>query len=253
MNSISMIEQLNMVKEERFHLLQDQMQIKESRIKLENDLKELTLNFNESKDSLNYIEDRLKFILDKINLYDSKILYINDHIDEYEQCEEMFQIKKELEDEIKEFKEGEKNFESQLIEIQEKKENNLEKMKLLTDNINIIQNYEFYLSEKIREIDNGILMFENLIREQQIKELIEDKKNYEFEKYKYKDIKSKFNDVIIYDTCHICLENYLENDDISIFSCDKHIFHFKCLNEWMLYKPICPICKSLYLKKEIKK
>ena len=244
-----MIDLLNMLKEEKINLLQDKNDIKQSRIKLEKDLLEITTNYNETKDSLDNIEEKLKFILEKINLYDSKIIYINEHIDEYEQCEEMFEIKKEIEDEIKEFKENETNINNQLIEIKGKKNNNLKRIKILKENIVTIQNYEIYLSEKLREIDEGILNFENIIREEQLKNLINEKK-YELKISKFNQVKNKFCNAIIYENCQICLNNFSDDDEISLFTCQKHIFHFKCLNEWIQYKPVCPICREIYSEKK---
>ena len=243
-----MIDLLNMLKEEKINLLQDKNDIKQSRIKLEKDLLEITTNYNETKDSLDNIEEKLKFILEKINLYDSKIIYINEHIDEYEQCEEMFEIKKEIEDELKEFKENETNINNQLIEIQGKKNNHLKRIKILKENIITIQNYEIYLSEKLREIDEGILNFENIIREEQLKNLINEKK-YELKISKFNQVKNKFCNAIIYENCQICLNNFSDDDEISLFTCQKHIFHFKCLNEWIQYKPVCPICREIYSEK----
>ena len=244
-----MIDLLNMLKEEKINLLQDKNDIKQSRIKLEKDLLEITTNYNETKDSLDNIEEKLKFILEKINLYDSKIIYINEHIDEYEQCEEMFEIKKEIEDELKEFKENETNINNQLIEIQGKKNNNLKRIKILKENIITIQNYEIYLSEKLREIDEGILNFENIIREEHLKNLINEKK-YELKISKFNQVKNKFCNAIIYENCQICLNNFSDDDEISLFTCQKHIFHFKCLNEWIQDKPVCPICREIYSEKK---
>ena len=244
-----MIDLLNMLKEEKINLLQDKNDIKQSRIKLEKDLLEITTNYNETKDSLNNLEEKLKYILEKINLYDSKIIYINQHIDEYEQSEEIFEIKKEIEDELKEFKENETNINNQLIEIQGKKNNNLKRIKILKENIVTIQNYEIYLSEKLREIDEGILNFENIIREEQLKNLINEKK-YKLKISKFNQVKNKFCNAIIYENCQICLINFSDEDDISLFSCLKHFFHFKCLNEWIKYKPICPICREIYTEKK---
>ena len=244
-----MIDLLNMLKEEKINLLQDKNDIKQSRIKLEKDLLEITTNYNETKDSLDDIEEKLKFILEKINLYDSKIIYINEHIDEYEQCEEMFEIKKEIEDELKEFKENETNINNQLIEIQGKKNNHLKRIKILKENIITIQNYEIYLSEKLSGVDERILNFENIIREEYLKNLINEKK-CELKISKFNQVKNKFCNAIIYENCQICLNNFFDDDEISLFTCQKHIFHFKCLNEWIQYKPVCPICREIYSEKK---
>ena len=244
-----MIQQLYLIKQERKYLLDDQEEIKESRIKLENDLKDAILDYKDTKNYLKEIEKNSNFISDKINIYDNKILYINENIDEYEQCEEMFEIKKEIEDELKEFKENETNINNQLIEIQGKKNNHLKRIKILKENIITIQNYEIYLSEKVREIDEGILNFENIIREEQMKNLINEKK-YKLKISKFNQVKNKFCNAIIYENCQICLNNFYDDDEISLFTCQKHIFHFKCLNEWIQYKPVCPICRELYSEKK---
>ena len=110
-----MIQQLYLIKQERKYLLDDQEEIKESRIKLENDLKDAILDYKDTKNYLKEIEKNSNFISDKINIYDNKILYINENIDEYEQCEEMFKIKSELEESVKEFKEEQKDFKNKLI------------------------------------------------------------------------------------------------------------------------------------------
>ena len=243
-----MIQQLYLIKQERKYLLDDQEEIKESRIKLENDLKDAILDYKDTKNYLKEIETNSNFISDKINIYDNKILYINENLDEYEQCEEMFKIKSDLEESVKEFKEEQKDFKNKLIVFQQKKKNYLKKIKLLNEGINKIQIYEIYLDERLNKINNIVLMFENMINEQQ-NNLIEAEQKFEFEKCKFKEI-SKFKDVIIYESCQICLGDFLDDDDISIFSCNKHILHSQCLNEWMLYEQICPICKTLYSKKQ---
>lgn len=116
-----MIQQLYLIKQERKYLLDDQEEIKESRIKLENDLKDAILDYKDTKNYLKEIEKNSNFISDKINIYDNKILYINENIDEYEQCEEMFKIKSELEESVKEFKEEQKDFKNKLIVFHQKK------------------------------------------------------------------------------------------------------------------------------------
>ena len=249
MNDNSMIDLLNILREERKNLLQDQKDIKQNRIKLEKDLLEITTNYNETKDSLNNLEEKLKYILEKINLYDSKIIYINQHIDEYEQSEEIFEIKKEIEDELKEFKDDGVNINNQLIEIKGEKNYTFERIKLLKEKIITIKNYEIYLSEKLRDIDERILNFENIIREEYLKNLINEKK-CELKISKFNQVKNKFCNAIIYENCQICLINFSDEDDISLFSCLKHFFHFKCLNEWIKYKPICPICREIYTEKK---
>ncbi len=78
--------------------------------------------------------------------------------------------------------------------------------------------------------------------------LINDKK-YELKISKFNQVKNKFCNAIIYENCQICLNNFYDDDEISLFTCQKHIFHFKCLNEWIQYKPVCPICREIYSEK----
>jgi len=72
-----------------------------------------------------------------------------------------------------------------------------------------------------------------------------------FNKDYYKDYcktkKKKVND-----NCAICLEKYKGNDVIVEFSCECHIFHEKCLYEWLQKSEICPLCKH-NLMEEIQK
>jgi len=43
-------------------------------------------------------------------------------------------------------------------------------------------------------------------------------------------------------TCIICLENYKQEEDISLLKCE-HIFHTSCINEWFSTRDTCPSCK----------
>ena len=43
--------------------------------------------------------------------------------------------------------------------------------------------------------------------------------------------------------CIICLDEYSNNDLISIMKC-KHIFHHKCLKKWLNESADCPICRT---------
>lgn len=43
--------------------------------------------------------------------------------------------------------------------------------------------------------------------------------------------------------CVICKDNFKSKDITVNLSCN-HIFHNECINEWSLYNPICPICRT---------
>jgi hypothetical protein len=62
--------------------------------------------------------------------------------------------------------------------------------------------------------------------------------NYNFNRIILKD---EFDN----DTCSICLDELYSNenqDEIIQIKCN-HMFHKKCLDEWILQKKICPLCK----------
>jgi Ca2+/Na+ antiporter len=44
--------------------------------------------------------------------------------------------------------------------------------------------------------------------------------------------------------CCICLSNFYTNQDIIRLPCNRnHFFHRKCINDWTLTSPTCPLCK----------
>ena len=45
-------------------------------------------------------------------------------------------------------------------------------------------------------------------------------------------------------TCSICMNEYIKEDWVSILVKCKHIFHTKCIKEWLKYKKNCPICRE---------
>lgn len=45
-------------------------------------------------------------------------------------------------------------------------------------------------------------------------------------------------------SCHICMEEYKENDILTILPCNEmHHFHKACLEEWIRVSGTCPLCR----------
>ena len=44
-------------------------------------------------------------------------------------------------------------------------------------------------------------------------------------------------------------EEYNDEDDIGVLDCG-HGFHSECIKQWLMYKNLCPICKTTGLKTE---
>ena len=49
------------------------------------------------------------------------------------------------------------------------------------------------------------------------------------------------SDLKIYGECSICLEEMNSDTKIIALQC-AHIYHEKCVNEWLQKKSVCPIC-----------
>ena len=54
---------------------------------------------------------------------------------------------------------------------------------------------------------------------------------------------TSLSDIYTDDICVICLESMNINDQIIKFNCN-HIYHKKCISEWVLINDNCPICKD---------
>ena len=63
----------------------------------------------------------------------------------------------------------------------------------------------------------------------------------ELDEFQYKN-KDKFDIKLIEDTCSICLAEYKIASILKIFPCG-HIFHKKCIRDWLIKSNECPICK----------
>lgn len=77
--------------------------------------------------------------------------------------------------------------------------------------------------------------------------------------YLYDDNTSEDNDIdednesnngIEYDSCTICRENYLNNEEIRIINNCNHNFHRNCIDEWLTNHKTCPICRGNIIPNE---
>jgi hypothetical protein len=46
------------------------------------------------------------------------------------------------------------------------------------------------------------------------------------------------------ETCSICLDNYKEDQVMSVLHNCKHKFHKECVSAWLLNNPTCPLCRN---------
>lgn len=52
------------------------------------------------------------------------------------------------------------------------------------------------------------------------------------------------------DECIICLDSFESKIEIVGLNCTgKHIFHLKCMEEWVKHNNICPLCREPIIKK----
>ena len=72
----------------------------------------------------------------------------------------------------------------------------------------------------------------------------------EFDEFQYKN-KDKFNESFIEEECSICLGKYRATDKIKVLPC-KHIYHKKCIKEWLCHHDNCPLC-NFDISKEVTK
>lgn len=46
------------------------------------------------------------------------------------------------------------------------------------------------------------------------------------------------------DACAICLENFKQEEILLNLPSCEHSFHKTCLDKWLQYKKICPLCRN---------
>ncbi|XP_030451080.1 putative RING-H2 finger protein ATL71 [Syzygium oleosum] len=45
-------------------------------------------------------------------------------------------------------------------------------------------------------------------------------------------------------SCSICLRNYKDSDVLRLLPECHHVFHRKCVDQWLQMHPTCPVCRS---------
>lgn len=46
--------------------------------------------------------------------------------------------------------------------------------------------------------------------------------------------------------CPICIAEYISEDELVTLNC-KHLFHVKCIDDWLKKQPRCPCCREEHL------
>ncbi|GLJ48717.1 hypothetical protein SUGI_1027390 [Cryptomeria japonica] len=45
-------------------------------------------------------------------------------------------------------------------------------------------------------------------------------------------------------SCSICLEGYKHNEQLRMVMDCRHVYHVRCIDEWLTRHPSCPICRN---------
>jgi len=141
-------------------------------------------------------------------------------------------------------------------EVEEQKNFNLYANNLFMDNSNhnifdILESIDNFsiLANRINEYNIAERAYEEILEEKMMDAAIIESEN-SYESYERKpeciiNIKSlNFKDCKHNDTgCTICITEYTSEDKVSILKCN-HIYHNKCIIEWGMYRPECPMCRT---------
>lgn len=44
-------------------------------------------------------------------------------------------------------------------------------------------------------------------------------------------------------SCNVCMEDYVAGERVRAMPC-LHIFHRKCIDQWLMKNKLCPMCKT---------
>jgi hypothetical protein len=102
-----------------------------------------------------------------------------------------------------------------------------------------------FLLRHVNMIDNDLDSYESLIAMCDMVGDAEEERGASIDDInKLKTFEYKGNLKLVNDnnTCNICLEDYIDNDNIKSLPCD-HIFHISCIDHWLKINKVCPVCK----------
>jgi hypothetical protein len=163
-------------------------------------------------------------------------------IDNFEELKNSLENYKNLANDIK--RQSDEDITSKLIE---KRPSNISELKSLTEQVKNIKNF---FNEKIKDVIR-ITEENDKIQKKIITmsdyPISEYDKNYILGKMKvikYENLNEPLNQEIKkLKECVICLGDFKKKDNVKVFCCGKHIFHSKCLSDWLKKSVICPLCK----------
>ena len=141
---------------------------------------------------------------------------------------------------------------------QENLRNNQENLRYNQGALRIIQEIQIIKQDSLRIIQGEQRSFQERLRilEEQIRRIEEDiiRINWIIDNNELNNILNKLPVVKIEDInklkdenkrCVICLEDFLNNDN-SIFLPCFHLFHEKCITDWInMKKGFCPLCRTI--------
>ncbi|KAJ9671650.1 hypothetical protein PVL29_025383 [Vitis rotundifolia] len=62
--------------------------------------------------------------------------------------------------------------------------------------------------------------------------------------------RSSSQGAFIYGGCPICLEDFEEGESCQVIPECNHIFHWPCIEEWLMENQTCPVCRRLLLPRK---